>query len=177
MDKLLILFTAVIAIALASPLERLKRQILMDIDPQQLIRMLNNAALVEAQRRCLLATDQQATSFCDRIGKKLRVSLADTIRQADCNECPEKEKKNLVAVITTVQKKYPNVWQDIINHYGIKPEEVERLNEWVDQVEGKIKTTQPPVADNGGEVLEDKTVTQSALNKPETDPDTTTQVD
>ncbi|GAB6030795.1 THUMP domain-containing protein 3 [Chamberlinius hualienensis] len=115
-------------------------QLFRDIDPKQVPIMLNNEAFVRAQHRCIVASDAQAVTFCDRIGKRLRAHLGPAIQKADCpSSCTQKEKETIVMVISTIKRKYPDIWSDVIGHEGVTPEQITKLDSWIASVEGGAK--------------------------------------
>jgi len=120
---------------------RWKRDVFGDIDPNTIPAMLNNAAFVEAQHKCLQAAEADVNTKCDRVGKKLRTNLVDSIKKGDCSTpCTDKEKLIIVTVIETVQKKYDAVWKDLVKDFKITDEELKNLDAWIKSVKSKNVT-------------------------------------
>lgn len=70
---IIFLAASVLSFAAAGTLpQRDRRQIFGEADPKRVPEMMTNRAFVESQGKCVVATDYEAPSLCDRIGRRLR---------------------------------------------------------------------------------------------------------
>ncbi|GAB6023462.1 hypothetical protein CHUAL_008241 [Chamberlinius hualienensis] len=135
---LLILLVSFTIFAVNEAAFRYRRQSVDGVDPNKIPALLNNQAYVDQQRKCLLADDREASTICDKVGKKLREILVPSIKKGDCaSSCTSQEKEALAQVIITVKKKYPALWKEVCDHYKISQEEGDQSEKWANGVLSK----------------------------------------
>lgn len=133
---LLILLVVAVQLSIST---RVRRQSLFgDFDLKKVPQVLQNRAAVEAYVRCLLATDQDSLTVCDKLGKRLRAIVPVAIKNAKCPEpCNDEEKKTVAQGIQILREKYPELFAKLLEHYSITPEQIKQLDDWLASIPSK----------------------------------------